>query len=73
VEAKADESFGQLVSEAMADAVDRGLESSSGAVRRVQDLVASLLPPRGADKRSRPALRNLRYQLFTAVAGRLLA
>lgn len=71
VEAKADESFGQLVSEVLADAIDRGLESNSGAVPRVQSLVASLLPPRGLEKRSRPALRNLRYQLLTAVAGTL--
>jgi hypothetical protein len=71
IEAKADESFGQLVSEALADALDRGLEANSGAIARVQNLVASLLPPRGADKRSRPALRNLRYQLLTAAAGTL--
>lgn len=69
VEGKADEPFGNLVSEVLADAVDRGLGGRSQGVRRVTELAASLLPPRGGEKASRPPLKRLRYQLLTALAG----
>lgn len=71
VEAKADESFGPTIGEALAAAVDRKLENPrSNGVTRIESLVASLL---GSRRPGEPALANLRYQLFTAVAGALHA
>ena len=52
VEGKADEQFGNLVSDVLADAVDRGLRGRSHGVRRATELAASLLPPRGNEKAS---------------------
>lgn len=71
VEGKADEPFDQYLGRTLADAVDRGLAGPSNGVRRVEDLAASLLPPRklGSDVPVLPALHQLRYQLLTAVAG----
>ena len=67
VEAKADETFGQMVAEAAADALERlTVNPRSGGVARLVDLVASLLPqatPGAA------AVTELRYQLLTAAAG----
>ena len=69
VEAKADEPFDQLVSDTLADALERILERGrGGGIDRVRDLATSLLPPL---QRGLPALRLLRYQLMTAIAGTL--
>lgn len=69
VEAKADEPFAQLVSDTLADALDRVLERGhGGGIDRVRDLATALLPPH---RRGLPPLRLLRYQLLTAVAGGL--
>jgi len=71
VEGKADEEFGPLVGDCLADAVDRGIGGRSSGVRRVEMLVESLLPPRSPDPRRIPRLGLLRYQLLTATAGTL--
>lgn len=69
IEAKADEPFDQLVSNTLADALDRIIERGrGGGIDRVRDLATSLLPPQ---RRGLPQLRLLRYQLLTAVAGSL--
>jgi hypothetical protein len=71
VEAKADETFGELVSEALSEAVERRLANPrSGGVARIEDLAASLLGPRD---RGTPGIGGLRYQLLTATAGALKA
>ena len=71
VEAKADESFGETVAEALAAAVDRKLENPrSNGVARVEQLAAALLGPR---LKGESALGKLRYQLLTATAGALRA
>jgi len=58
VEAKADESFGETVADALAAAVDRKLENPrSNGVTRVEQLAAALFGPR-ANKA--PALGKLR-------------
>jgi hypothetical protein len=69
IEAKADESFDQLVPDTLADALERFLNRGrGGGIDRVRDLATSLLPPA---QRGLPPLRLLRYQLLTAVAGTL--
>jgi hypothetical protein len=69
IEAKADEPFDQLVSETLADALDRILERGrGGGIDRVRDLAASLLPP---PRVGLPPLQLMRYQLLTAIAGTL--
>jgi hypothetical protein len=66
VEAKADEPFGSTVEETMKAARKRLAENPrSGGVGRVEDLIASLLPPGNGQAEA------LRYQLLTAVAGTL--
>jgi hypothetical protein len=71
IEAKADEEFGKLTGEVLADAVDRGLVAHSNGVQRVRDLAAALLPPRGDTAPPLPPLSAIRYQLLTAAAGTL--
>ena len=67
VEAKADESFGETVADALADAVERRLVNpGSRGVERIQGLAAALLEPK---RRGEARLGRLRYQLLTAVAG----
>lgn len=69
VEAKADESFDMYVGDLAADAVDRIAHGeSTGALLRLEGLVAALLPPR---KPRAPKLGGVRYQLLTATAGAL--
>jgi hypothetical protein len=69
VEAKADETFGATVAQTMADALERLIVNPrSHGVRRVEDLVRSLLPVRG---KGQPKAATLRYQLLTAAAGTL--
>src|SRR5690606_7826021 len=73
VEGKADEPFDSYVGDVLANAVDRALDAPSNGVRRVEMLAASLLPTRaaGSEPRKLPPLRQVRYQLITAVAGTL--
>jgi hypothetical protein len=71
VEGKADETFGQLVGDVLADAIDRGMSGRSHGVQRVEVLVSSLLSPRHTDLRRIPRVGILRYQLLTAAAGTL--
>jgi hypothetical protein len=67
VEAKADESFGETVAEALAAAVERRIvNAKSRGIERVERLAASLLGPR---RDGEAALGRLRYQLLTATAG----
>jgi hypothetical protein len=69
IEAKADEPFGTTVRDALADALERSVESPrSQGVQRVNDLVRALLPPR---RKGLPHVGDLRYQLLTAAAGTL--
>ena len=69
IEAKADEPFGATVGQTVADALERAIENPrSRGVRRLEDLVRALLPPRS---KGRPHVCDLRYQLLTAVAGTL--
>ena len=69
VEAKADETFGPVVEEALSDALERLVKNPrSGGVARIADLASSLFAP---VSKGQPAITNLRYQLLTAVAGTL--
>lgn len=69
IEAKADESFGPLVSRAMSDALERLLSSaSSKGLARVRELTINILGP--AEK-GQPRLHQIRYQLLTASAAAL--
>lgn len=69
VEAKADEPFGQLVSEVLEIAARKAArEVPTRAGERVLGLAAALLPPRSD---SASLLGDLRYQLLTATAGAL--
>jgi len=53
----------------VAEALERGIKNDrSRGVRRVEDLVRALLPPR---TKRLPHLAGLRYQLLTAAAGTL--
>jgi hypothetical protein len=71
VEAKADETFGETVADALSAAVDRKLENPrSNGVARVEQLASALFGIRGEKP---PALGTLRYQLLTATAGALRA
>jgi hypothetical protein len=71
VEAKANESFGETVGDALASALDQKLlNPRSNATTRIERLVAALLGPRRKDE---PALARIRYQLLTATAGALFA
>lgn len=69
VEAKADETFGPTVGEALAHAVERavGNPRSRGA-ERVVGLARAIFRP--AEK-GQPSVADLRYQLLTALAGSL--
>lgn len=67
VEGKADEPYGETVTQAFAAALERRIENSrSNGVARIEQLAASLLPPR---TRAMPSAVVLRYQLLTACAG----
>jgi Domain of unknown function (DUF6946) len=69
IEAKADEPFGATVKQTLANALERGIQNpKSRGVRRVEDLVRALLPPRSEGL---PHAGELRYQLLTAAAGTL--
>lgn len=69
IEAKADEPFGATVAETIAEALERGIQNAeSQGVKRVEDLVRALLPPR---RKGQPHVGGLRYQLLTAAAGTL--
>lgn len=71
VEAKADESFGETVAEALAAAVDRKLSNPrSNGVARIEGLASALFGPR---REGEPPIGKLRYQLLTATAGALRA
>jgi hypothetical protein len=67
VEAKADEPFGDTVSDTLAAALERKLESQkSNGIARVEQLAAAILGPRQATETK---TGELRYQLLTACAG----
>ncbi len=67
VEAKADESFGETVSDALASALDRLLANErSKGMQRIQQLAQALF---GARTPAGPPIKNIRYQLMTACAG----
>jgi hypothetical protein len=67
VEAKADETFGALASDQLADAVDARMSNpKSMALARVEGLAKMILPVRS---KGTPTLRGIRYQLLTATAG----
>ena len=69
VEAKADEPFGGTVLETLDQALERLIANEkSRGVRRVEDLVRRIVPPR---QKGLPTAGSLRYQLLTAVAGTL--
>ena len=69
VEAKADESFGETVANALATAVERYVDNpNSNGVTRIQQLAAAILGPQ---KKGESPLKNIRYQLLTACAGAL--
>jgi hypothetical protein len=69
VEAKADESFGETVSAALAAALDRRIKNPrSNGLARIETLACLLLRPR--DENLAKA-GELRYQLLTACAGAL--
>jgi len=71
VEAKADESFGETVADALANAVERRLANPrSRGVQRVEQLATALFGPR---REGEVALGRLRYQLLTGVAGAVAA
>lgn len=66
VEAKADEPFGELVSEVLATALEHGVSNPrSNGVRRVEDLARALFRTRDPGQ---PIVADLRYQLMTATA-----
>ena len=67
VEAKADEPFADLASDALADAVEPKIANpGSNALVRIEQLAAAILGARAANT---PRLRDIRYQLLTAAAG----
>lgn len=69
VEGKADETFGELIPNALAAAVEAKLANAqSNAVLRIEQLTAALLGKRTVRE---PHLRAIRYQLLTAAAGAL--
>jgi hypothetical protein len=69
VEAKADEPFGDTVEQVVDVALDRLIaKPESRGLKRVADLVQSLIVKRGE---ATPSVSALRYQLLTAVAGSL--
>lgn len=71
VEAKADESFGPLVSRVLSDALERRLESErSKGMERVVELAGRILPPAAGRV---PRLHQIRYQLLTVTAAALAA
>jgi hypothetical protein len=67
VEAKADEPFGELVSETLTAAIERKLiNENSNGMRRIERLAGALFGPRQDET---PSVGELRYQLLTACAG----
>jgi hypothetical protein len=69
VEAKADESFDDLVGDVISSALERlSTTPRSGGVTRVVQLAQSLFPPA---QKGQPRITDLRYQLITATAGTL--
>lgn len=69
IEAKADEEFGPLLGDTLADALDRQtLNPRSKGLVRIERLVDALLHPKNPGL---PGLRSIRYQLLTATAGAL--
>lgn len=70
VEAKADESFGEVVGDAFENALERRVKSaSSNGIARIVQLAEALLGPPAHD--GEPKISTLRYQLLTACAGAL--
>jgi hypothetical protein len=66
-EAKADESFGESVADALAAAVERHVDNpNSNGVARIHQLAAAML---GSREKGEPPLKHIRYQLLTACAG----
>jgi hypothetical protein len=69
VEAKADETFGETVGDALADFLERYLTNNrSNGLTRIEQLSQALLGPRQPHD---PPLKHIRYQLLTATAGAL--
>jgi hypothetical protein len=67
VEAKADESFGPLVSESLRAAIEKvANDEPTNAIARIQALASSILPPPSDEMKH---LGELRYQLLTGIAG----
>jgi hypothetical protein len=70
IEAKADEPYGELVSDALAASIERTLAAghSNGGLR-IEQLARALLP---VHRKGLPGIGRLRYQLLTATAGALI-
>ncbi|WP_405226835.1 DUF6946 family protein [Lentisalinibacter sediminis] len=69
VEAKADETFGEKVSDALGSALERyAANAASNGIARIQQLAIALFKKR---KRGQIALKDVRYQLLTASAAAL--
>jgi len=69
VEAKADEPFSETVEATLAAALERKLKSKgSNGIARVERLAIALFESK---EKGEPPLKNIRYQLLTAVAGAL--
>jgi hypothetical protein len=69
VEAKAGETFGETVADALVDGLESKVATPTSAkLARIEDLARALLPPR---PRGMPKIGPMRYQLLTAVAGTL--
>ncbi len=67
VESKADESYGETIADAFADALERRIANPrSNGIARIEGLVSLLL---GARQPGHSKAADLRYQLFTACAG----
>ena len=71
VEAKADETFGELVNDMLSNSATAiGNEKWTNVPQRIQQLARALLPA-NVDEMALPALGELRYQLLTAAGGAL--
>ena len=67
IEAKADETYGETVAQALAAALERRVKNpASNGIARIEQLARLLLRPRAEGA---PKAADLRYQLLTACAG----
>lgn len=69
IEAKADETFGETISETFSAALERYLKNNrSNGITRIKQLSKAML---GLRKKGEPKVGEIRYQLLTACAGAL--